>query len=134
MIYGIGTDIIEIARIQKAIQKKSFLEKIFTRQEIQYYQDKGYHAETLAGMFSAKEAISKAIGTGFRGFSPIDIEILHNEQNKPFFRPSPKLQHLLTQMQLENHQFLLSISHCQTYATAFVILCSNHIEKGFQIS
>ncbi|NDO47748.1 holo-ACP synthase [Clostridium sp. MD294] len=122
MIYGIGTDIIEIQRIQKAIQKNSFLQKIFTQQEIQYFHKKGNHSETLAGIFSAKEAVAKAIGIGFRGFSPIDIEIYHNEQNKPFIKLSPKLQLILHQMDIQNEQFFVSISHCHQYATAFVLL------------
>ena len=122
MIYGIGTDIIEIQRIQKAIQKNSFLQKIFTQHEIQYFHQKGNHTETLAGIFSAKEAVAKAIGTGFRGFSPIDIEIYHNEQNKPFIKISPKLQLILNQMGIQNEQFFVSISHCHQYATAFVLL------------
>ena len=48
MIYGIGTDIIEISRIEKAIQKKSFMQNIFTKNEIQYFYDKGSHTETLS--------------------------------------------------------------------------------------
>ena len=122
MIYGIGTDIVEIQRIQKAIQKNSFLQKTFTPHEIQYFNQKGHHSETLAGIFSAKEAVAKAIGTGFKGFSPIDIEIYHNEQNKPSIRLSQKLQSILNQMDIQNEQFFVSISHCQQYATAFVIL------------
>lgn len=122
MIYGVGIDIIEIERIQKAIQKHSFLEKIFTQNEIQHYHNKGYHAETLSGIFAAKEAIAKAIGTGFKVFSPIDIEILHNEQNEPYVNLSPKLQLILKQMHITNYQFFISISHCKTYATAFAIL------------
>ncbi|MCI9354590.1 MAG: holo-ACP synthase [Firmicutes bacterium] len=122
MIYGIGTDIIEIQRIQNATQKNSFLKKIFTQHEIEYFHQKGNHIETLAGIFSAKEATAKAIGTGFRGFSPIDIEIYHNKQNKPFIKLSPKLKLILNQIGIKNEKFFVSISHCQQYATAFVIL------------
>ena len=124
MIYGIGTDIIEISRIEKAIQKKSFIQNIFTKNEIQYFYDKGSHTETLSTTFCAKEATAKAIGTGFRGFSPIDIEVIHNENNKPFINISSKLQCILKQMDILNYQFHVSLSHCQTYATAFVILCT----------
>ena len=127
MIYGIGTDIIEISRIEKAIQKKSFMQNIFTKNEIQYFYDKG----SLSATFCAKEATAKAIGTGFRGFSPIDIEVIHNENNKPFINISSKLQCILKQMDILNYQFHVSLSHCQTYATAFVILCNT--PKGFYI-
>lgn len=122
MIYGIGTDIIEISRIEKAIQKKSFIQNIFTKNEIEYFYNKGSHVETLAATFCAKEATAKAIGTGFRKFSPIDIEIIHNENHKPFINISSKLQYILKQMNISNYQFYISVSHCQTYATAFVIL------------
>ena len=122
MIYGIGTDIIEIERIQKS--KNSFLQKTFTQQELQYFYQKGSHAEILAGMFAAKEAVAKAIGTGFRGFSPIDIEILHDDKQKPFIKISPKLQSLLEQKKMDTI-FYISISHCKSYAIAFVILNCN---------
>ena len=111
MIYGIGTDIIEISRIEKAIQKKSFMQNIFTKNEIQYFYDKGSHTETLSATFCAKEAT-------------IDIEVIHNENNKPFINISSKLQWILKQMDILNYQFHVSLSHCQTYATAFVILCN----------
>ena len=113
MLYGIGTDIIEITRIKNA--KQSFLQKTFTEQELDYFYQKGSRPETLAAMFAAKEAAAKAIGTGFRGFLPIDIEVLHDE------KPSKKLASLLEQMEIKA-QFQLSLSHCQEYAVAFVIL------------
>lgn len=117
MIYGIGTDIIEISRIQKAIQKKSFLQKIFTQNEIQYFKQKGEHPETLAGIFAAKESVAKAIGTGFRGFSPIDIEILHDTSQKPTIHLSDNIK-----IKLQINEIYVSISHCKSYAQAFVIL------------
>ena len=63
MIIGIGTDIIEISRIQKAVENKSFLSKIYTKSEQQLFHNCNY--ETLAGNFAAKEAVVKAMGTGF---------------------------------------------------------------------
>lgn len=119
MIYGIGTDIIEITRMENV--KSSFLQKTFTEQELHYFYEKGSHPETLAAMFAAKEAVSKAIGTGFRGFFPIDIEILHDKKQKPFIKLSPKLQSLLKQMEIKA-KFDISLSHCKEYAVAFVIL------------
>ena len=74
MILGIGVDIIEIDRIEKAIKKQNkFLEKIFTNKEIEYFQNRKMNIEVIAGNFAAKEAISKALGTGFRGISFLDI-------------------------------------------------------------
>lgn len=67
MIVGIGNDIIEIERVEKAISKEGFIAKVYTQREIENIVKRGNRAETYAGIFSAKEAISKAIGTGVRG-------------------------------------------------------------------
>jgi len=63
MIVGIGNDIIEIERIEKAISKEGFKDKIYTQRELENIEKRGNRTETYAGIFSAKEAISKAIGT-----------------------------------------------------------------------
>lgn len=81
---GIGNDIIEISRIEKAIKKTNFITKVFTENEIKLFEIKGSRAEFFAGRFAAKEAISKALGTGFREFSLTDIEVLNNELGKPY--------------------------------------------------
>ncbi len=122
MIAGIGTDIIEIERICSAIKKESFLFKTFTKAEQQYYQKKGSHPQTLAAVFCAKEAVAKAIGTGFRGFSPLDVEILHHKNGKPFLHMTAPLQSILEKEGFFHGKFHISLSHCKNYATAFVIL------------
>ena len=84
MIIGIGVDIIEIERVRQAIQNnKNFLSKLFTEREIDYFISRNMNSEVIAGNFAAKEAVSKALGTGIRGFSFKDIEILRNELGKP---------------------------------------------------
>ncbi|MGJ0700821.1 holo-ACP synthase [Clostridium perfringens] len=84
MIIGIGVDIIEIERVRQAIQNnKKFLSKLFTEREIDYFISRNMNSEVIAGNFAAKEAVSKALGTGIRGFSFKDIEILRNELGKP---------------------------------------------------
>jgi len=80
MIVGIGNDIIEIERVEKAISKEGFIAKVYTQREIENIVKRGNRTETYAGIFSAKEAISKAIGTGVREFALTDLEIL-NEGN-----------------------------------------------------
>ena len=83
MIIGIGIDIIEINRIEKVMNRtSSFIEKSFTNNEIEYFKSKGLKGNVIAGNFAAKEAISKAIGTGFRGFGLKDIEVLRDELRK----------------------------------------------------
>ena len=81
MIVGIGTDLIEIARIEKACTKQAFLSRIYTEEECRLA---GGSISRLAGNFAVKEAVSKALGTGFREFMPIDIEVLRNELGKPY--------------------------------------------------
>ena len=79
-ILDIGVDIIEIYRIKELLDKNPrFLEKMFTSKEIEYFESKGFKAETIAGNFAAKEAISKSIGTGIRKFNLRDIEVLRDE-------------------------------------------------------
>lgn len=79
MIIGIGVDIIEIARIKEAVElNESFIEKLFSKNEIEYLQTRNLRAEYIAGRFAAKEAVSKALGTGFRGFNMKDIEVDRN--------------------------------------------------------
>lgn len=120
MVQNVGNDIIEIARIKKAWQRhgERFLNKLFTPKEQAYcLSKKGYPERHLAGRFAAKEALSKALGTGFGPISWLDLEILNDASGKPFVIASPHLQAAF------NHpQFLLSISHCHEYATAVAIL------------
>lgn len=81
MIIGIGTDLIEIDRIVKACEKIAFLNKIYTENERKLaVLDKN----KLAGNFAVKEAVVKMFGTGFSGIKPIDVEVLRDENGKPF--------------------------------------------------
>lgn len=115
--WGIGNDIIEIKRIENAVKKENFVKKVFTEKEIEYIISRGERAETYAGKFSAKEAVSKALGTGVRGFSPNDIEILNNELGKPYviFKNSIK--------DFNDKYFVdISISHCREYVAAAAII------------
>ena len=114
---GIGNDIIEINRIEKSIANNHFIERVFTENEINLFHKKNNKAEFLAGRFSAKEAISKALGTGVRNFNLVDIEILNDSLGKPY---------VIFKNNIENHNELflvdISISHCKSYATAVAII------------
>lgn len=120
MIIGIGTDIIEIERIEKVINRtNSFIEKSFTSNEIEYFKTKGLKGNVIAGNFAAKEAISKAIGTGFRGFTLKDIEVLRDEFGKPVVKLSNKIHGLLNVGQFNIH---VSISHSRENAIAYAVI------------
>ena len=121
MIVGIGNDIIEIERIEKAISKEGFKNKVYTQRELENIEKRGNRTETYAGIFSAKEAISKAIGTGVREFSLTDLEILNNDLGKPYVVVSEKLDKIL-KTKKEDYQIEISISHSRKYATAMAII------------
>ena len=120
MIIGIGTDIIEIKRIEKVINRThSFIKKSFTNNEIEYFKSKGLKGNVIAGNFAAKEAISKAIGTGFRGFGLKDIEVLRDELGKPIVKLSDKIYELLDVKEFNIH---ISISHSKDNAIAYAVM------------
>ncbi len=118
MIIGIGTDIIEISRIQKATENNSFLNKIYTKSEQELFHNCNY--ETLAGNFAAKEAVAKALGTGFKGCSPKEIEILRYESGKPYVVLHNNAKEIFNS--LNGGNILISISHSKDNAVAFAII------------
>lgn len=120
MIIGIGNDIIEIKRIQKAVDENpKFLLKYFTLKEQDYFKKRNHSCETIAGNFAAKEAVSKALGTGFSGFGPIDIEIRRNKAGGPEVFLYGKAKELAEEKKIT--KIWVSISHCKAYATAYSI-------------
>ena len=121
MIVGIGNDIIEIERIEKAISKEGFKDKIYTQRELENIKKRGNRAETYAGVFSAKEAISKAIGTGVREFSLTNLEILNDDLGKPYVVVSEKLDKIIKSKK-EDYQIEISISHSKKYVIAMAII------------
>lgn len=117
-IYGIGTDIIEISRIEKAINRtKLFKEKVYTEKEIEHIEKKKNPYASYAGRFAAKEAISKALGTGVRDFLLKDIEILNDELGKPIVYLYNEIKKLAEGLKIQ-----ISISHSKEYAVSTVIL------------
>ena len=117
MIKGIGTDIIEISRIKKSMENPRFLEKNFTDSENEYFIKKNMNAESVAAAFAAKEAFSKALGTGISGFSHKDIEVLHNECGAPYIK-----LHNSAMKHCDDKNIYLSLSHSREYATAVVVI------------
>ena len=119
MVIGIGTDIIEIDRIEAAINNnKNFIKKVFTEKEIEMFNKRNMRSEVIAGNFAAKEAISKALGTGIRGFSLIDIEVLRDEFGKPVAYLNNVIENIIN----KKYKLNISISHNKTSAIAFAIL------------
>lgn len=119
MIFGIGIDIIEISRIQKGMEKASFLKKLFTKREIEYFETRGYAAQTIAGNFAAKEAVVKALGIGFSEFLITDLEILRDQRGKPIITFTGKAEAYIKRMEISHIH--ISISHNKEQATAIAI-------------
>ena len=122
MIYGIGTDIIEVARVKKSIETiGGFKEKIYGSTEIEYCGSKANRYEHFAGRFAAKEAFLKAIGTGWRnGIAFKEIEIVNDELGKPELKLNGKALKFVKDRGLILSG--VSISHTKETAVAVVIL------------
>lgn len=119
-ILDIGTDIIEVDRIKNSLSKRGdFLKKIFTEREINMFEQKGNNPQTIAGNFAAKEAISKSLGLGIRGYNFKDIEILRNDLGKPIVKTYNNLNQICIQYSVV--EIKVSISHSESYAVASAI-------------
>lgn len=122
-ILDIGTDIIEVERIKNALNKRGDFLKIFTEREIQMFEQKGNNPQTIAGNFAAKEAISKSLGLGIRGYNFRDIEILRNNLGKPIVKTYNNLEQICIQYSVL--EIKVSISHSENYAVANAITITN---------
>jgi holo-[acyl-carrier protein] synthase len=122
MILGIGTDIIEVARIEKALSRDiGFRDKIFTPGEIEYCESKKNKYQHYAARFSAKEAFLKAIGTGWRfGVRFADIDLHHDELGQPHIRVTGIAKDLTDRLSVS--KIHVSLSHLKELATAIVII------------
>lgn len=124
-ILGIGIDIIEIERIKKVIDRKPrFIERNFTQKEIEYFEKNKLRAETIAGNFAAKEAISKALGSGIRGFNLKDIEVLRDDLGKPIVKTYNNLESICIGYNIVDIK--ISISHSKNYAVANCLIISSN--------
>ena len=116
-IVGIGCDIVHISRIERLAESTRFLEKICTPYEAAYCMERPKH--TLAGIWAAKEAVSKSLGTGFCGFTAKDIEVRHTASGQPritLYRGAK-----VKAEELGAGRIQISISHESAYAIAFAV-------------
>lgn len=118
MKFYTGVDILKISRMEKSIANPRFLTRVFSQKEIEIYNNRGKPISFLAGNFAAKEAFSKALGTGVRGFALSDISVLRNEFGKPYLEIQNKA---LDIVKAKNLSFDLSISNEKEYVIAFVV-------------
>ena len=120
MIFGVGTDIVLIRRIKNS---KAFAQKILSASEMQLWEEKTSSKQQnfLAKQFACKEAVAKAIGTGFSNtIFPKDIEILRNSAGKPYINPQASLEEVFADLGIINSH--VSIADEIDYVVAFVII------------
>jgi holo-[acyl-carrier protein] synthase len=121
-ILGIGTDITECLRIAQMIERHGelFITRVYTPQEIQYCQSRKQATQHFAGRWAAKEAVLKAVGTGWRrGISWRDVEIRNQLGGKPVVALFGGLRDVAEELGIG--QILISISHCRSHATAYAL-------------
>jgi holo-[acyl-carrier protein] synthase len=122
MIVGLGTDLVEVSRLEDATRRHpGFLERVFTPGEIQYCDSQHRRFEGYAARFAAKEAFLKALGTGLRdGISWQDMEVLRHDDG----RPELVLQGRAREASEERGvvRTFISLSHTGTHAVAVVLL------------
>ena len=120
MILGTGIDILRAARLERPTQNEAFRRRVFTEAERKYAQQRHHATEVYAGMFCAKEAVMKALGTGMRGMSMTEIEVLHDPLGKPYVRLNGGAAEAMAR--LGGKRIFISITHDGDYSAAQAIL------------
>jgi holo-[acyl-carrier protein] synthase len=121
-VIGIGTDIVECLRIAQMIERHGelFVGRVYTDFEIGYCSSRKAATQHYAGRWAAKEAVLKALGTGWRrGISWRDVEIRNDGSGKPTVALRGGARDVVEQLGIR--EMLISISHCRSHATAYAL-------------
>ncbi len=123
-ILGIGVDIIKNRRIKSASKNNKFINRTFSKTEINFSKKNFDKINYFAKRFAAKEAFSKAIGTGFsQNLNFKDIEVLNDQNGKPYFIMTKKINNIIyKKFKIKKFKLFLSISDEKDYSIAFAIL------------
>ena len=123
-ILGIGIDIVNVLRFKNLIKKKSFLKRIFSKSEILNSRNNKFKANYFSKRFAAKEALMKAIGTGFRkNINFDDIYVANDSLGKPSIKYNNKVKKLIiSKFKIKSFNLFLSLSDEKNYSIAFVII------------
>ncbi|MCX5833078.1 MAG: holo-ACP synthase [Deltaproteobacteria bacterium] len=121
MIYGIGIDLVEIQRIERALKRwgERFEKRIFSDREVAYCRKHVRAPVHYAGRFAAKEAFIKSLG-GLRGLTMKDIEVLNDDAGKPAFSLNAAVKRALKERGVRH--VALSVTHTDHYASALVVM------------
>ena len=122
-IYGIGTDIINVERINKSLKNKDILNRLFSKEEISKCGKLIQSKNCYAKRFAAKEAFSKALGTGVsNGINFNEIIIMNEKNGKPFIKLRGKTMEIIKKKFKNKPKIALSLSDEKKYAVAFVTI------------
>jgi holo-[acyl-carrier protein] synthase len=122
MIYGIGTDITDVDRFVKWIKDPSLIARFYNENEILQSGSESFLSQYYAVRFAAKEAFSKALGTGIAGFELHDVYIVKNGDGKPELRTENSVTVLLEKRCGKNVRMHVSLSHEKKFAVAIVVI------------
>lgn len=113
-----GIDLVEVERLQSVAERYGlrFLERVFTNQEL---NEAGQNPTSLAARFAAKEAVSKALGTGIGDITWLEIEVLRGPAREPILKLNGKAAELAEELKLDT--WSISLSHTQSHAIAMVV-------------
>ncbi len=123
-IFGVGTDIVKVSRIKNSLKNKLFLNRIFNKQEVSKCKKIKNYSNCYAKRFAAKEAFSKALGTGIsKGINFNEIIVLNEKNGKPFIKLQNKTKSFVKK-KLKRRKFKISLSIAdeKSYAVAFVTI------------
>lgn len=127
----VGIDLIEISRVERAAQNRRFIERVYGKDELEELKRRAMPAQGLAASFCAKEAFGKAMGTGIKGFSLNEVELLHKESGKPYLKLSGKAEKLFKNFTKGHENSIdVSITHTREYACAIVTLLGGQKNGG----
>ncbi len=118
-MYGIGIDITTVSRIEKSCKNESFIKKVYGEDEVALFCKEKIKYSSLAANFAAKEAFSKALGTGVIGFNLKDVQILRDSKKAPYFKFSNEALKIVDDL---NVKAFVSLTHEKDTAAAFVVL------------
>lgn len=121
MIFGIGTDIVQVSRMNKWVENPEIIKRFFNPAEIMEKCSDSTKNQYYAARFAAKEAFSKALGTGITGFSLRDVYITNDKSGKPILNVKDSVADVLRE-KCGECKIHVSLSHEKEYATAFVII------------
>ena len=117
-MFAVGVDMVEICRIKKSIKNSKFISNFFSQDEIEEFKSKKFNPSSIAASFCAKEAFSKAMGTGIRGFHLKDVQLLHNNLGMPYIKLSGTAEKIFKD---SIDKMSVSLTHTKDYACAVVI-------------